>query len=353
LYIKEKPPLDKIIDFNETMKVKMQLSMGYKIVKDYNLIRMEKQDKQQKIQKFIMCFLDFLFAWYSIVNNNIAQLHSFGGMSWMIGVIADNIKSLQYYEYIEEYLTYCEALESFSFSKPLMKEELGEIDKVQFINGNFGYYRDDLTKNPDYDQKIFNLNFTFYRGNLYYLEAPNGVGKSTILKMFKYNLYTGQVFFGSVNRANLSFDDICSSVFYIAQASEYTPQFSKEQINSLKGKDLWLEERLGLERLFDKDTTEMSGGQKKRLFIYVVLTSKAPILLLDEILSELSTEECSEVPEGGGWLNRVIRTIVEWQGLENKLIIMVGHGLRQLIPSKNNIIKLSINNQDRETKIVM
>ena len=96
----------------------------------------------------------------------------------------------------------------------------------------------------------------------------------------------------------------------------------------------------------------MSGGQKKRIFIYIVLTSDAPILLLDEILSELSTEETPEVPEGGGWLKRVINTLAEWKGRKNKIMILVGHGLLKLIPDKKDIIKLKIFNQENQTELI-
>jgi ABC-type Mn2+/Zn2+ transport system ATPase subunit len=94
----------------------------------------------------------------------------------------------------------------------------------------------------------------------------------------------------------------------------------------------------------------MSGGQKKRMFIYIVLTSNATVLLLDEILSELSTEETPDVPEGGGWLRRVINTIVEWNGRKHKIILLVGHGCNDLIPKKQNVIKLKMNNTDNMTK---
>ena len=151
--------------------------------------------------------------------------------------------------------------------------------------------------------------------------------------MFSSNLQSGDVFFGSQNRKDMSFDDVSSSIFHIVQASEYTPKFTTEEVKAYKGRDIWLEEQLGLKDLLEKDTIEMSGGQKKRIFIYMVLTSSAPILLLDEILSELSTEETPDVPEGGGWLKRVITTLINWKGRENKIMILVGHGLIDLINS--------------------
>jgi len=250
---------------------------------------------------------------------------------------------------MNEFISFCKCLESHQLDCEHTTVPLGQIDKVSFVDASFGYYSDDLMKNPDKIQKITNLSYTFKRGCFYYLEAPNGIGKSTIMRMFTSNLFDGDVYFGSTNRKNLSFEDICTSVFHIVQASEYTPKFSKEEINAAKGKDAWLEERLGLTELFEKDTVEMSGGQKKRMFIYIVLTSKAPIVLLDEILSELSTEDTPDVPEGGGWLNRVINTLSNWKGCKNKIMILVGHGILELIPKKPHIVKLKLENTNSKT----
>jgi ABC-type Mn2+/Zn2+ transport system ATPase subunit len=94
---------------------------------------------------------------------------------------------------------------------------------------------------------------------------------------------------------------------------------------------------------------EMSGGQKKRMLMYIVLTSEAPIILLDEIFSELSTENTPDIPEGGGWLTRAIQTISEWPGRDKKIMIIVGHGLLELIPNNNNIIKLRLENTEKRT----
>ena len=89
------------------------------------------------------------------------------------------------------------------------------------------------------------------------------------------------------------------------------------------------------------------------MFIYIVLTSKASILLLDEILSELSTEDTPDVPEGGGWLSRVINTLDEYKN-HNNIIIMVGHSLLELSPKKQHIINLKLknNNHNTDTELV-
>jgi ABC-type lipoprotein export system ATPase subunit len=176
-------------------------------------------------------------------------------------------------------------------------------------------------------------------------------GKSTFLKIFQSNISFGNIFFGNINRINISFEDLHMLIFNVYQASEYMPIFSKNEIESYQGKDLWLEQQLGLEKLF-KNSTEISGGQKKRMLLYLTLVSNCPILLLDEILSELSTEETPEVPEGGGWLTRVINTIVYWKGRNSKIIILVGHGLIESIPNENTVFKLKINEINKKTILV-
>lgn len=350
VYEKTKPNSKSITKFTESQYVKMKLSMGCIIDTEFEKQKRQKIEKQYNLKKYLMLVINIIITYISLLSKNIGQLHAFGNISWMIGYIANNIKSLQYYSYVKEFIDFVKCLESYKLNAN-NTESISIIDKVEFVNASFGYYGDDLMNNPNKIQKIFNLNYIFKKGVLYYLEAPNGVGKSTMLKMFTSNLFSGDIYFGKTNRKYLSFDDISSNVFHIVQASEFTPKFSQEEIKAYKNRDLWLEKQLGLTDLFEKDTVEMSGGQKKRMFIYIVLTSNAPILLLDEILSELSTEDTADVPEGGGWLSRVINTLISWHGRNNKIMILVGHGLIDLIPQKKNVLKLKLKNDDYQTKL--
>lgn len=348
VYEKTKPSASSVTNFTDSQFVQMKISMGCTLDEKFEENRRIKIEKQQNIQKYVILGVNLIVCYLSISSKNMGQLHSFGNISWMIGCLADNIKSLQYYTYVYEFITFCQCLESHKRHNQNLVP-IRKIDSVSFIDASFGYYSEDLMTNPVKNQVVYNLSYTFKSGLLYYLEGCNGIGKSTIMRMFLSTLFDGDVYFGSTNRNNLSFEDIYSSVFHIVQASEYTPKFSKEEINSLQGKDLWLESQLGLGELFNKDTVEMSGGQKKRMYIYLVLTSNAPVILLDEILSELSTEETHDVREGGGWLMRVIRTLANWKGRKNKIIILVGHGLLELIPNNSDIIKLKLENIENTT----
>lgn len=350
LYEKTKTNSKSITKFDDSSYVKTKLSMGCKLDTDFEINKKKLIEVQQNKQKYVVLITNLIITFISLVNKNIGQIHSFSSISWMLGCLADNLKSLKYYTYYEEFTNLIECFERHKLYTT-NKVPIGLIDSVKFVNASFGYY-DDLYQS-NMTQKIFNLNYQFHCNKFYYLEAPNGIGKSTLLRMFTSNLFAGDIYFGTINRNNLAFEDVISNVFHIVQASEYTPKFSKDEIMACKGHNKWLEERLGLKDLFDKDTVEMSGGQKKRMFIYIVLTSKASILLLDEILSELSTEDTPDVPEGGGWLSRVINTLSEYKN-HNKIIIMVGHGLLELIPKKKHIINLKLknNNHNNDTELV-
>ena len=353
LYEKTKTNSKSITKFDDSSYVKTKLSMGCKLDTDFEINKTKLIEVQQNKQKYVVLITNLIITFISLVNKNIGQIHSFSSISWMLGCLADNLKSLKYYTYYEEFTNLIECFERHKLYTT-NKVPIGLIDSVKFVNASFGYY-DDLYQlsSLNMTQKIFKLNYQFHCNKFYYLEAPNGIGKSTLLRMFTSNLFAGDIYFGSINRNNLAFEDVISNVFHIVQASEYTPKFSKDEIMACKGRNEWLEERLGLKDLFDKDTVEMSGGQKKRMFIYIVLTSKASILLLDEILSELSTEDTPDVPEGGGWLSRVINTLAEYKN-HNKIIIMVGHGLLELIPKKKHIINLKLknNNHNNDTELV-
>jgi len=377
LFEKTKPNQKSITKFNDANYVKMKISMGCHMDTEFEINKKIKMDKQHNIQKYVICFVNLIVTYISLASKDISHLQAFSNISWMLGCLSDNLKSFKYYVFVNDFLTLCETLEKHKLEtkenfkgKSKTKSDFKIINKVDFVNASFGYYCDNLSLQPEpkYDTKIFNFTYSFKCGIFYYLEAPNGIGKSTLLRMFSSNLQSGNVFFGSQNRKDMSFDDISSSIFHIVQASEYTPKFTTEEVKAYKGRDSWLEEQLELKDLLNKDTIEMSGGQKKRIFIYMVLTSSAPILLLDEILSELSTEETPDVPEGGGWLKRVITTLINWKGRENKIMILVGHGLIDLINSIDitstsitkkkgkiinpNIVKLKLENIKNKTFLI-
>ena len=349
LYEKTKPNATIITSFNDSDYVKLKLAMGCKLDIEHEKTKRRKQNQQQEHQRYLTCIINFSITFIAIYTNAISMIYTFQNISWWLGVLADNIKSFFYYDYVKVFIKMFLEFEKHSY-KSENEICIDNFNSITFSNVSFGYYKETF-ESQEYCIKINNLTYTFECGNLYYLEAPNGIGKSTLLKIFMSKLYSGDIFFDNTNRINVSFEDLYKNIFHIVQASEYTPKFSLEEVSSFKGRDVWLEERLKLDELLNKSSVEISGGQKKRVYIYMALTSLCKVLLLDEILSELSTEDTPDVPEGGGWLSRVLNTIVEWQGLKSKIIILVGHGLLNLIQSKSYVHKIKIETENNNTVI--
>lgn len=89
---------------------------------------------------------------------------------------------------------------------------------------------------------------------MYYIESPNGTGKSTLLRMFTINLMKGDVYFESenlINRKNISFECVSSMIYHVTQSSEYTPILTKNTVDAIK-RDEWLEDQLGVKRILEK-----------------------------------------------------------------------------------------------------
>ena len=363
VYEKITPPPGTIVSFGDPRRVGIQVGLGYTIDGEYKNRKRDKMDAQQRYQSYIIIFMNVVTTYVALLSGNIAQLHSFSNISWMIGCLSNHLKSLQYHTYMAEFIAFMECMKkhrlkcSSPFPPPSLlplppaPTLLSPITCITFKNATFGYYKGNLLADPRYVVVVHGLNFTFLRGYMYYLEATNGIGKSTLLKMFTSNLHDGTITFDGNCRTDMTFGDIHSCVIHGHQASEYSPTFSKDDTFRVKGKDPWLEEQLGLSGLFDKDFVEMSGGQKKRMLIYMLLTAPASVLLLDEILSELSTEDVPEIPEGGGWLSRVVNTLVQWPGRKQKMVILVGHGLKDIIPKREDIVNLRIEQGVDRTKL--
>lgn len=351
LYENTKPKPKSVVKFHDDKYAQLKMSMGCNLDVKFEEEKQKMRNKQRNIQTYVIIMINTMMAYICLSSNNIAQLIAFGNISWMIGCLANNIKSIYYYTYMNDFISLCKCIENYKLQTGY--EVITDIDSVSFENASFGYYSDDLRKTPEIKEIIKNFSYTFKSGFIYYIEAENGIGKSTIMRMFLCNLYKGNVFFGETNRKKLTFTNIRKSVFHLVQASEYMPKFTKDEISDFRGKDKWLSEQLLLEDLFDKDMVEMSGGQKKRMLIYLVLISDAPIILLDEIFSELSTEDTPDIPEGGGWLTRAIHTISNWDGRDKKIMILVGHGLLGLIPNNQDIIKLKLENTEEKTILTL
>lgn len=155
-------------------------------------------------------------------------------------------------------------------------------------------------------EEIFSdISFSIYRGDVLCILGPNGTGKTTLIKCLNglHEVNSGEILINGENMKKLSFKEISRHIGYIPQS--HVPSFPFKVLDvvlmgrapylnlsdSPKKEDMEIAlnslKTLGIEKLKDKEYTNLSGGERQLVFLARVLCQKPDILILDEPTSHL------------------------------------------------------------------
>ncbi|MBR1554466.1 MAG: ATP-binding cassette domain-containing protein [Oscillospiraceae bacterium] len=190
------------------------------------------------------------------------------------------------------------------------------------------------------EKALDEISFSVHRGELLVLCGATGSGKSTLLQMLKPELTptgrkSGEIFLKQKNLDSLTETESASAIGYVMQKPE-------QQIVTDK---VWHELAFGLENLhlsqnviarrvaemasyfgigawYDRNTAELSGGQKQLLNLASVMTMQPELLILDEPTAQLDPIAASEFLS-------VIKKLNQDLGLT---VILTEHRLEEAIP---------------------
>lgn len=169
---------------------------------------------------------------------------------------------------------------------------------------------------------INNLNISLNHDSKYAVIGENGCGKSTLIKILSglNKNYSGEIIYRGRNLNDLEDFEIFNMIDYLPQEDPIIDLTPKELYLMLcKNNDVSLDEIfkncliLGLDEsiLNNQNISELSGGQRKKVFLAPALCSKKKVLILDEPTNALDIES-KQI------LLYMIRVL-------NKSIIMVTH----------------------------
>lgn len=148
---------------------------------------------------------------------------------------------------------------------------------------------------------------------LYTIVGKNGSGKSTLLKLLAgyYDSYTGQILIDGRDLQSIPLNELRESVKYISglpyieNMSFYDNiRFFYEDIDDSRIRKTYQQAGLsdyieslpdGYHTLVGANGITLSNGQRQKLNIARILVSEAPILLFDEITSELDGSSEAEI----------------------------------------------------------
>ena len=135
--------------------------------------------------------------------------------------------------------------------------------------------------------------------------GPSGAGKSTLnnfVSGYKTGITGGEIKIRDNDGQEINHDDFCSQVAYIMQEDCLSPHLTVEEAmnqaaklklskhasaEEIKQNIRSLVENLGLSERLKTRTSELSGGQMKRLAIGLEMLNNPPVMIFDEPTSGL------------------------------------------------------------------
>lgn len=258
----------------------------------------------------------------SLVN---AVLSLRNNLSWGLSFQIDTITSgLEYIKDIRKFMSYGER--SCALEPP---EFHGKITSIEFKNVSFSY--------PGTDNPILkNVSFLLEGGKQYALVGPNGVGKTTIIKLLTglYTNYDGEILINSRELREYSFSEIkgfFSAVYQDFSKHEFTfreniaigniemmntscdEEAINKAISQIELENLVESLPNGLDTNLGKihrDGMDLSGGEWQRVALARAIVSGAPVRILDEPTASLDPINENKIYELFSRISHDIMTIL-------------------------------------------
>ncbi|KIC73050.1 Hemin import ATP-binding protein HmuV [Neochlamydia sp. EPS4] len=188
-----------------------------------------------------------------------------------------------------------------------------------------------LTYKVGHKTLIENISLNFIPGFIYGIIGPNGAGKSTLLKTLTgiWKATTGKVYWKHQELLSQDRTTISRTLSLVLQNPQPHFAFSVAEMVEMgtyprhdlrkkekKAKVQWALELVNGWHLRDERITEVSQGERQRIYIARSLVTQSPILVLDEPTSNLDIKHQLEI-----W--NLLRRLSQ----EGKLIIVANHDL--------------------------
>ena len=199
-----------------------------------------------------------------------------------------------------------------------------------------------LTKKFKNNLAVNNINFSIEKNNVLGLLGPNGCGKTTSIGMMLGLIKptSGQIIIDNKNLESFKRNDILARINFASPYIELPKKLTVRQnlevygrlygIKNRKERIEEISEDLDIKDFFDRQTGELSSGQKNRVSLAKSLINKPEILLLDEPTASLD-------PDIGDF----VRTYIQSYSSKNKVtILLASHNMAEVERLCDSIIMM-------------
>mgnify|MGYP001409258363 CR=1 FL=1 len=179
---------------------------------------------------------------------------------------------------------------------------------------------------------VNNINFSIEKNKTLGLLGPNGCGKTTSIGMMLGLIKptSGEILIDNKNIDSFKRDEILSRINFASPYIELPKKLTVRQnlevygrlygIKDLKGRIDEISEDLDIKNFFNRNTGELSSGQKNRVSLAKSLINKPEILFLDEPTASLD-------PDIGDY----VRSYVQTYKSKNKVtILLASHNMAEV-----------------------
>ena len=189
-----------------------------------------------------------------------------------------------------------------------------------------------LTKKFNNYLAVNNISFTLESGKTLGLLGPNGCGKTTSIGMMLGIITpsSGSVLINNQNVNSANRSDLLSKMNFASPYIELPKKLTVRQnlevyarlygIKDLKDRISEISSDLNLNNFLDKNTGELSSGQKNRVSLAKSLINKPDVLFLDEPTASLD-------PDIGDFVRQYIET---YKSKNQITILLASHNMREV-----------------------
>lgn len=222
----------------------------------------------------------------------------------------------------------------------VMGEEPVHTGTSEFSGKNYDVEFHDITFAYDDEVVIHNLTLTAKEGEKTALVGESGSGKSTLVKLLVhyYDVDQGSITIGGQDIRDLSLRTLGDLVSYVSQDVYLFNQSIFENIRigdptaseaevlaaAKKAQCISIFENLpkGIHTVVGTRGDKLSGGEKQRICIARAILKDAPIILLDEAMAYIDTENESLISQALSELSK------------GKTMITIAHRLKNIVDSE-------------------
>lgn len=193
------------------------------------------------------------------------------------------------------------ARQSQSIEKRIDKMEMPDLTKTSRISPNFSFVQkrnsgklvvkiEKISKSFAEKNVLNNISFNLNRGEKLLIIGPNGIGKSTLLKVIldKVTQDSGEYEWGYETKisyfAQDHHEEIKGKMSVLEWLESKFPEETNQNLRSMLGRVLFTSDEV------TKNIANLSGGECARLLLAKIMLEKANVLIMDEPTNHMDIE---------------------------------------------------------------